>query len=149
MKINYALLILVIIASSCNKKEDQINTYFKNNLKDPSSLEIIEKKEEDVTVSTLAGPCMGERRTEYKFKTENDNILVLDQDKTVLGKMIEVKYRSRNSFGAKDINYSFFVFSLEDELLFTTENRIKALMESCNYLYQDIYNDEKYFVKVQ
>ncbi|MBQ0736444.1 hypothetical protein [Aquimarina celericrescens] len=147
MKKLYILSMLIVITYGCDKKSSQINSYFGDNLKDPSSLEIIEQKENDITVSRIAAHCMGERSSEYRFKTENDNLLVLDKDKTVLGKMIEVKYRSNNSFGAKDINYSFFVFSLNDKLLFTSNNSLEALSKSCNYLYQDIYNDEKYFIK--
>ena len=135
--------LLLILLYSCSKTDNQINDYFNKNLKDPSSLEIIEKEMSDVTVAEALRGCILEKQKE--FKANPDIINLLGKDKTILGKIVEVKYRASNSFGAKSISNLCFLFSNDEKLLEVTEDKFDARTKSCNHLFNSYYFDSLYF----
>ena len=102
----------------------------------------------DITPGRIFANCMGARRRDFKYKTESDGLITHDRDTTVLGKLAEVKYRSNNSFGAKSISYSYFLFSNDDKLLDVADNKVEILSKSCLYVFDEFYNNDLYFDKV-
>ena len=139
------IVYLIIALISCINEDPyqkQIDDFFKSNLKDPQSFNLVNKFIDSITARNIIDDLTFYDREVALSKSPklNTKLALIKMYDSVIAVVYKIKYRAKNSYGAYDIGSKSFIFNKRGYLIDNCDDYIDCNKKVYEHYYKNDFS---------